>query len=149
GRPNADQEKDQHNEHQNHPAEQIVFYGAGGQFHQVATVVKRTDFYVPGQDHLIQLFGLVLDPFQHVLRLLAAAHKDDTFDRVIVFLETELAEPRSISDHDLADVADPDRGSTIAAHHNVLDVLAVAHQANPAHVEELSALRIESAAGIG
>src|SRR5215469_5353854 len=149
GRANADQEKEQHKEHQNHPAEQIVFYGAGSQLHQVATVVKRTDFYVPGQDHLIQLVRLVLDPFQHVLRLLAAAHQDDTFDSVIVFLETELAEPRSISDHDLANVADPDRSSPIAAHHNVLDVLAVADHANPAHVVELSALRIESATGIG
>ena len=68
----AHQEENQHDEHQDHPQEQIVFHGVDGQAHQVAAIVVRHDFHVRRQDVLVQLFGFGLDAFQNILRLFAA-----------------------------------------------------------------------------
>ena len=37
----------------------------------------------------------------------------------------------------------------VGSHHDVADVIRVAQQSKPAHVVELAALRIKSAAGVG
>src|SRR5690349_21719694 len=54
-RAEANQEEEQHNEHEDHPADQIVFYRTRSQIDQVAAVVKRTNFHVLGQDQFVQL----------------------------------------------------------------------------------------------
>ena len=51
-----------------------------------------------GRTLFVQLLGLGLDAFQHVLRLLAHAHQDDAFHRLVVLLKAELAEARRVAD---------------------------------------------------
>ena len=86
----ADQEEDQHDQHQHHAAKQVGFHGVGGELHQFAAIVERMNLYVGRQDLPVQFFGLCLDSFQDGLRLLAAAHEDHALDRVIIFLETRI-----------------------------------------------------------
>src|SRR5579864_1086072 len=52
-------------------------------------------------------------------------------------------------DRYLAHVPHADRHTLVGAHDNVTDVVCVAHKSNAAHVVELAALRIETAARIG
>ena len=67
----------------------------------------------------------------------------------IILLIAELAEARRVADLDRADVLHADGHAIIGADNNVTDVFGVAHQAEAAHVIELAALRVESAAGVG
>ena len=83
------------------------------------------------------------------MRLPAAEHEDDAFDRIVIFLKTELTERGALPDGDVANVANPNGHAFVAADHDVADVIGIAHQPDAAHVVELSALRIESAAGVG
>ncbi len=102
-----------------------------------------------GRIWLVQFLGLGFHPFQDVLRLLAAQHEDDAFDGIVIFLEAEFAETRGVPDGDISDVAHSDGYALVGADHDVANVVGVAYQADAANVVELSALRIESAAGIG
>ena len=97
----------------------------------------------------VQFFGLGLNSLQNVLRLLAAAHEDHAFDRVVILLKAELTEAGRVPDGDVANIAHPDGYAFVAADDDVPDVVGVADQADSADVVELSALGIESAAGIG
>ncbi len=106
------------------------------------------DLHVLGQDAVVQLAGLGLDPLQHVLRLLAGAHEDDAFHRVVLGLEAEFAEPGGDADLDAADVLDQHRRAVVDRQHDVADVLGRLDQAFAAHVVELAALGIEAAAGV-
>ena len=67
----ADQEEDQNDQHEHHAAKQVVLHRVGGQVHQVAAIVIRTNLYVRGKDVAIQLLSLGLDALEHILRLLA------------------------------------------------------------------------------
>ena len=145
----ADQKEDQHDQHQHHAAKQVVLHRVGGQLDQFAAIVKGMDLYVRRQNLPVQFLGLGLDALQNVLRLLAAQHENDAFDRVVIFLEAEFTQTRRVADRHIADVADPNRNAVVAADHDVADVVGIAHQADAAHVVELAALRIESAAGVG
>ncbi len=148
-RAEADQEEDQDDQHQHHAAQKIGLDGVGSELHQLATIVIGMDLDVGRQDGAIEFVGLGLDRLEHVLRLLAAQHEDDAFDRVIVLLIAELAEARRVADLDRADVLHANGHAIIGADNNVTDVFGVAHQAEAAHVIELAALRVESAAGVG
>ncbi len=97
----------------------------------------------------IQFVGFGLDVFQNVLRLLSAQHQDDAFDGVIIFLKAEFAQARRVPDGDFANVAHPNGHAFIGADDDVSNVIGIAHQSDAANVIELSALRIETAAGIG
>ena len=90
-RANADQEKDQNDQHQDHAAKQVGFDGIGGQLHQFAAIVIRMDLYIRRQYRTVQLFRLGFHGLQNVLRLLAAKHQDYAFDGVIVLLVAKLA----------------------------------------------------------
>ena len=98
---------------------------------------------------MVQFFGLGFDCLENVLRLLSAQHEDDAFDGVVIFLEAELAEAGRVADGDVADIADADGHALVGADYDVSDVVGVSYQADAANVVELSALRIEAAAGIG
>ena len=89
------------------------------------------------------------DALEDVLRLLAGEHEDDAFDPVVIVLETEFAQARRVADGDLADVADAHRHAVVVSHDDVADVFGLGHQPESAHVEELRALRIKTAAGVG
>ena len=69
-------------------------------------------------------------------------------DGVVILLEAELAEAGSVSDDYLAYVAHTDGDAFIGADDYVSDVLCVLYQADAANVVELSALRVEAAAGV-
>ena len=94
-RAETDQEENQNDQHQDHAAEQVVFDRVRGQFHQIAAVVVGMDLDVWRQDVAVEFLGLGFHALQNVLRLLAAQHEDDAFDRVIILLEAELAQSRA------------------------------------------------------
>ena len=144
----ADQKEDQHDQHQHHAAKQIGFNRVRGQVHQFAAIVKGNDLDVWRQDAAIQFFGLGLDSLQDILRLPAAEHENDALDRIVILLKAELTQAGRMADGDVANVAHPDGNAFVAADDDVADVVGIAHQPDAAHVVELSALRIESAAGI-
>ena len=108
----------------------------------------RSYLHVSGEDLAIELVSLLLYGAQYRLGLLAAPHQDDAFNRVIILLETELSQARRVSDLNLANVANADRRSFVGSHNNALNVLRIAQQSDTAHVIELAALRIKTAAGI-
>ena len=98
---------------------------------------------------LVQLLGHGFDAPQNHLRLLADAHQDDAFHRIVLLHVAELAEPRRVADLHLRDILHIDRNAALLLQHDVADVRRVAHQAQAADVVELAALRIEAAAGVG
>ena len=73
-RADADQETNQNDENQNHASKQIRLDSIGGEFYEVAAVVKRPHLDVRRQDVLVDLFGFFFDALQHGLRLFTAAH---------------------------------------------------------------------------
>ena len=91
--------------------------------------------------------------FEDVLRLLAPAHQDDAFDRVVVLLllglETENTEARRVADDHAADVLDADGDAIQAGDNDFADVFRVFYEAEAPHVVELPALRVKAAARIG
>src|SRR3954454_7112505 len=89
GGANADQKENQHDQYQHHAAQQVAFDGVCSQVYEFAAVVERLDLYVMRKDVAIQFFGLRLDVLQNILRLLAAEHENDAFNRIITFLEAE------------------------------------------------------------
>ena len=150
GRAHAHQERHQHHQHQHHAQQQVVLHGVDGQLHQVAAVVVGTHLHVGRQDVFVQLLGLGLDALEDVLRLLAAAHHDDAFDRVIGLVEAELAQARARCRSTTWPMSPMRVGhAVLRADENVGDIGGIADQADAAHVIELLALRIESAAGVG
>jgi hypothetical protein len=116
---------------------------------KIAPVIVGPDSYVARQEIAVDLRGLLFHTFENVLRLLAGEHEDDAFDPVVIVLETEFSEARSVADGDLADVADVHRHAVVVPHDDVADVFGFGHQPKPAHVEELRALRVKAAAGVG
>ncbi len=148
-RAKTDQEEDQNYQHQDHAAEQVIFHGIRGQLHQVAAIVIRVDLDIGRQDSPIQLLGLGFDALEYVLRLLAAQHEDDPLNRVVILLIAEFAEPRSMADHDIANVLDADGNAVVAANDDVADIAGIAYQSDTAHVIKLPTLGVESSARIG
>src|ERR1700676_980182 len=153
GGADADQEKDEHDEDEDHAANEVPFDGIGGHADQVAAVVERADFHVRGKNVAIEVCGFLLNGLQNRLRLFAAAHEDDAFDGVIVFLgaglKTENAEAGRVADFDVADVLDADGNAIVAADDDFADVFGGFEKAEAADVIKLAALRIEAAAGVG
>src|SRR5579863_5417178 len=145
----AGQEEDQHDQNQDHSAEQIVFHRVHGQLNQIAAIVVGTNLDV-GRQLPVELLGFGLDPFQYVLCLLTAAHQDDAFDGVWVVpfavLESELAQAGRVADHHVTDVSYTHGRAVLARQYDVLDVFAVAQQADSTHVIELAPLRVKPAA---
>ena len=142
------EEEYQHHDHQQHAAQQIAFHDLRRQFDQVAAVVEGQDLDVLGQDLLVEFLGLRFDALQDVLGFLAGAQQDDAFHGVILLLKAELAQARRDADHHAADILDQHRRAVVHRQHDVADVLQRGHAPQAAHVIELAALRIESAAGV-
>ncbi len=88
------------------PQQQVVLDSADSQLNQIAAVIVRAHLDVGRQHVFVELLGLGFDAFEHILRLLAAAHHDDALDGVVGFIEAELAEARGVADDHIADVVD-------------------------------------------
>ena len=98
---------------------------------------------------LVQVFGHRLHALQDHLGLLADPHQDDPFHCVRLPHEPELPQSRRVSDRHLGQVVNEDRNPALRRHHDVADILGVAHQPQAADVIELAALRIKPAARVG
>src|ERR1035438_8855160 len=111
------------------------------------------NLYVRRQNAAVKLLGLLLDATKDVLRLLAAAHQNHAFDSVIVVFDLVLkakdSEARSVANHDLPHVFNPNRPPIIATDHDLADVVGRFQKAKASDVIKLSALRVKPAAGIG
>src|SRR5277367_1487519 len=149
----ADEKKDQNDEHERHAAKKILFNGVGGDFDEIAAIVIRTHLHVGRKKIAINFGRFFLDALKDVLRLLAAAHQDDAFNGVVVVflfvLEPENPEARSDADDDAADILYPDRHAVAAAYDNFADVLGGLDESETADVVKLAALRVEAAPGVG
>src|ERR1039458_5171052 len=106
------------------------------------------DLDVRRQDLAVQFLRFCLNSFQNGLRLLPTQHQNDALDCIVVFLEAEFTQAWCVPDHYISYIAHSDRHPLVGANHDVSNVIRVAYQSDAAHVVELSALRIESAAGI-
>ena len=142
------EEKDQDHHHQQHAAQQVLLDDVGGQLDQVDAVVERMNLDVLGQDVVVELLRLRLDPLQHVLGLFAGALQDHALHRVVLFLVAELAQSRSDADDHVRDILHQHRRAVVHRQHHVADVLLGGQTALAAHVVELAALRVETAAGV-
>ena len=148
-RADVEQEEHEHDHHQHDPAEEIVFHDARRQRDQVHAVVERVNLHVLRQDVIVQFFGLRFGELEHGLRLLARAHQDHAFHRIVAIIESELPEARRVADHDRADVLHQHRNAVRRrGDDGVADVLGGAQPREAAHVIELSALGVEPAAGV-
>src|SRR5581483_6344452 len=119
-----------------------------GELHRVAAIVVGANLDIRRQDLLVELVGLLLNALKHVLGLLAAAHHDNAFNRIVRLVETEFTETRRIPDRHLSDIAYASRHAILRAHYYVADIARVANQSQTAHVIELAALRIEATARV-
>ena len=106
------------------------------------------DLHVIGQDVAVELLRLRLDPLQHVLGLRAGQCQHHALHRVVLAHVAELAQPRRDADLYRAHVLHQDRRAVVHRQHHVADVLHGLEPAQPAHVEELPALGVETAAGV-
>ena len=97
---------------------------------------------------LIQFLSFCLDPLQHILGLIAAKHEYYAFDGVVIFLKAKFAQPGSVPDDDISNVAHPNGDTLVCAYYNIADVLSIAKESNAAHIIELATLGIKSAPGI-
>src|ERR1700683_5417149 len=88
------EEKYQHYDDQQHASEQVAFHHLRGQRDQVSAVVEGNNLDVLGQDGVVELPGLSLDPLQYVLGLLTCSPQDDALNRVVLFFVAELAKTR-------------------------------------------------------
>ncbi len=136
----AHQEKHQNDEHENHAAQKISFHRVGGDADEIAAVVEGVNFYVGRQNLCVQFKSFLLDAFQDVLRLFAAAHQDYAFDGVVIFLESKFAQARRVADFHVADIFYAYRRAIGAADDDLFDIFHVAQQAQAAHVIKLPAL---------
>ncbi len=142
------QEEDQHDQHQRHPEHHVVLDRVDCEPHQVAAVVERVYLDVRRQDAMVQLLGFLLNPGEHILRLLAAQHEDHAFDRVAIFLEAEFSQAWRVSDRHLADVADAHGNAVVVSDDDISNVFRLGYEAQAAHVEKLRALRVKPPARI-
>src|SRR5271170_902626 len=116
--------------------------------YEFTAVVIRMNLNVRGQDLVVQLLCLRFDSFEDGLSLLPAQHEDDALNRIVVFLEAELAQARCMPDRYISYFTHSDRHAFVRANYDVANVIGVSYQPYPANVVELSALRVEPAAGI-
>ena len=142
------EEKQQHDDDQHHAAQQILLDHLRGLRDQVAEVVVGVDLHVTGQQVRVELLRPGLDPGQYILGLLALAHQDDAFHRVIRVLEAKLAQPWRGADDDPPDVLQQHGRAVVHGQHHVADILQRVQPTQPTHVVKLPALRVEPAAGI-
>src|SRR5208282_3959789 len=140
-------EKYENHDDQQHASKKIPFHDLRRQRHQVATVVERKHFDILGQDFIVEFLGLRFNPLQDVLSFFARPQQDHAFYRVVQFLVAELTEARGDTDLHTADVLYQHRSAVVHCHDHVADVLQGIHAPHAAHVVELTALRIEPAAG--
>ena len=97
----------------------------------------------------VQFLGFFFHTLQERLGLLAAEHHDDAFDCVIVLVESELAQTRSVSDDNVANIAHVNRHAVLRTNNlRYRYPSSSPDQPEPANVVKLPALGIESAAGI-
>jgi len=89
-----------------------------------------------------------LHRLEYRLRLFSSAHQDDAFDGVVFVVEAELPKTRRTPDYDFSDILDQHRRPIVHSEHYVADVLWSRETSQSAHVIELPALGVESAAGI-
>jgi len=153
GRDNQSRAKIVQEEYENHDdqqqaAQEVVLHDLRRQIHEVTAIVERQDLDVLRQDLRVQLVSLGFNPLQDVLSLFAGPEQDDALDGIVLFLIAELAETRGDTDDYAADVLYQHRSTVMHGYHYVADVLQSVYAPEPAHIKELAALRIETAAGI-
>jgi hypothetical protein len=149
----ADEEKNENQKDEDHAANEVPFHGVGGHADKIATVVEGTNLDVGRKNVAIEVLGLFLNALQYVLRLFTAAHQDDAFHGVIVFLrlglKPENAKARRVADFHVTDILNANGNAIVAADDDLADVFGVFEEAEAANVVKLAALGVETAARVG
>src|SRR5262249_11468290 len=127
------QKENQNNQNEYHAANEVPFNGVGSDADEVAAVVIGPDFHIGRKNVPVQVFGFLLDAFEHVLCLLAAAHQDDPFDSIVVIflrgLETKDAKARRVTNFDAANIFHSNRRAVVAADHDFAYIVRVPDEA--------------------
>ena len=84
---------------------------------QRRAVVDRDDLH-PGRQARLDLADALLDPIDHVDRVLSLAHHDDPRHHFAGAVQIRDAAPQIRADRHVADVADPDRRAALAGGHD-------------------------------
>ena len=84
---------------------------------QRRAVVDRDDLH-PGRQARLDLADALLDPIDHVDRVLSLAHHDDARHHFAGAVQVRHAPPQIRADRHVADVADPDRRAALAGGHD-------------------------------
>ena len=92
---------------------------------------------------------LGLDALERIERITVFAHQHDAADDLVLIILADDSKPRRITDRDVGDVGDLDRGGLAGIEHNLADVVETVEKTEPAHVERLLADAHIIAAGVG
>ena len=86
----------------------------------------------------VQLLHLAFDPFKHRQCLVAALKQNDPLNDIIPVVDAYLAQPYPMADAHFAQASDEDRCSVLLGHHDVLDIIQIVNQSQPADIKVLS-----------
>ena len=148
-RSDVHQEEHQHHDHQHDAAHQIVLDRARGERDQITTVVEGVNLHVLRQHMLIHVSRHGSHMLEHHLRLFADAQQDDSLHRIVSIVEPKLTQTRCLPDLDPADVLHQHRHAVLCRDHDVRYIGECRNAPESANIIELSALTVESTAGVG
>ena len=102
---------------------EIVQYRFGGVVQQDAAIEERHDLHARRQDLLVQLFHLLVNGHQRLVRVRAFAQQDDAFDHIRVVQNFAVAPPVRLADLTQPDLRPlRDRGDILHAHRRSVQV---------------------------
>ena len=152
-------QKDKQNEHHQDDAfGEVVQHGVGGEFEEIAAVDQRNQLHARGQDVIVHLLDLGVEPAKRLIGVGAFTKKRDpgnnvrAIDQLPILMangagELSQANFRALRDH--GNILDMDRRTVLAQNDGVFDVLNVADQTHFTNVDLLRAGLHEAAAGVG
>ncbi len=112
----------------------------GGDRHQAGAIVVGLDLDAGGQGAVaIDLLDLGLDACNHLIGLQGPVHHHDGGDHVVLVVASGFAQPWREADLDLGDILDLHRYAIVLRQDDILDILDVLDQPDPANIDRLLA----------
>ena len=133
-----EQEEDERDE--GHADEEVLEHRVRRDVHERAAVVVGHDVH-PRREEVVlpDVVDPLVDPLERRRRLAAVAHEDDALHDVGLVVVPDDAEARRVPEVHVGDVADADGDALLLGDDDVLDVVHVMDEADPADVVRLLA----------
>src|ERR1700691_2471571 len=157
GATNIAEKQKEDDRYQDHSLAEVVQHRVQGVMKQIAAVEHWNDLHTLGQDVIVELVHLLVNPFERGALFGPLAHQHAALDDVAVIdndaVRTMIGsghapQPNSRAPFDDRDILYANRSAVRGRKHGVLDVLHVLEKSERAHVELLRALSHEAAAGV-